>query len=205
MSFVALSVGRRLWRESINGASSLTLCGANNECAAGGLDHVLCDDSQLINKQDPLNLHKQPVEQPEIAIGDAADSGNGLRVRKISAVKGQAQLAPMARQYKGELIALQRTVVMREADPAVELRITRQAFVDARHANEHQADRRAIKHVTQMFEGGRRETFGFVNNDQLDHPVPSDTAFIGIVDSAMLVDAALHTRRHQMQVFTELT
>jgi len=54
----------------------------------------------------------------------------------------------MTRQYKGELIALQRTVVMREADPAVELRITRQAFVDARHANEHQAERRAIKHVT---------------------------------------------------------
>jgi hypothetical protein len=45
---------------------------------------------QLVNKQDPLNLHKQPVEQPEIAIGDAADGGHGLRVRKISAIKGQA-------------------------------------------------------------------------------------------------------------------
>src|SRR5437879_3374906 len=119
---------------------SSTLCGANNECAAGCLDHVLCDDMQLVNKQDPLNLHKQPVEQPEIALGDAADGGHGLRIRKISAVKGQAQLTPMTRQYKGELIALQRTVVMREADPAVELRITRHAFVDARHANEHQAE-----------------------------------------------------------------
>jgi hypothetical protein len=31
---------------------SSTLCGANNECAAGCLDHVLCDDIQLVNKQD---------------------------------------------------------------------------------------------------------------------------------------------------------
>src|SRR5215470_10641728 len=30
----------------------------------------------------------------------------------------------------------------------IELRITRHAFVDARHANEHQAERRTIKHVT---------------------------------------------------------
>ena len=30
--------------ESINGAPSSTLCGANNECAAGCLDHILCDD-----------------------------------------------------------------------------------------------------------------------------------------------------------------
>ena len=42
-------------------------------------------------------------------MGDAADGGNGLRVRKISAVEGQAQLAPMARQHKGQLVALQRT------------------------------------------------------------------------------------------------
>ena len=114
MSYSTPRMALWLWRESINGASSLTLCGANHECAAGGLDHVLCDDIQLVNKQDPLNLHKQPVEQPEIAIGDAADSGNGLRVRKISAVEGQAQLAPMARQHKGELVLLQWTVVMRE-------------------------------------------------------------------------------------------
>jgi hypothetical protein len=45
-------------------------------------------------------------------MGEAADGGNGLRVRKISAVKGQAQCTPMTRQYKGELIALQRTVVV---------------------------------------------------------------------------------------------
>src|SRR5438105_1647863 len=129
--------------ESINGAPSSTLCGANNECAAGCLDHILCDDMQFVNTQDPLHLHKQPMEQPKVAPGDAADGGHGLRVSKISAVEGQAQLAPMARQHKGELVILQRTVVMREADTAVKLRITRQAFFEARHANEHQAERRA--------------------------------------------------------------
>jgi hypothetical protein len=142
-----------VWRESVNGVPSSTLCGANNECTAGCLNHLLCDDMQFVHTQDLLHLHKHPVEQPEVSPGDAADGGHSLRVRTIRAVEGQAQLAPMARQHKGALLALQRTVVMREADPAVELRLTRQAFVDARHANEPQADRRAIKHVTQMFEG----------------------------------------------------
>ena len=111
----------------------------------------------------------------------------------------------MARQHKGELVILQRTVVMREADTAVKLRITRQAFFDARHANEHQADRRAIKHITQMFEGGRRETFGFINDDQLDPTVPSDTALPVMVEAVMLFDTAIHARRQQMQVFPEFT
>src|SRR5438876_4909940 len=111
----------------------------------------------------------------------------------------------MARQHKGELVALQRTVVMSEADTAVELRITRHAFFDARHANEHQANMRAIKYVTQMFEGGRRETFGFVNNEKLDHIVPSDAAFPVTVASSMLLDTDIHARNHQMRVFPEFT
>jgi hypothetical protein len=92
---------------------------------------------------------------------------------------------------------------MSEADTAVKLRITRQAFFDAWHANEHQAERRAIKHITQMFEGGRRETFGFINDDQLSPTVPSDTALPVTVAAVMLFDTALHARRHQMQVFPE--
>src|SRR4029434_3900329 len=80
------------------------------------------------------------MEQPEVAPGDAADGSHSLRGSKIRAVACTAQLAPMARQHKGELVILQRTVVMREADTAVKLRITRQAFVDARHANEHGHD-----------------------------------------------------------------
>ena len=47
-----------LWFSTINGAQSLSLCGANNECAAGCFDHILCDDRQFVNQQDPLNLHK---------------------------------------------------------------------------------------------------------------------------------------------------
>src|SRR5262249_12499858 len=147
---------------------------------------------QFVNTQDPLHLYKQPMEQPEVAPGDAADGGHRLRVRKISTVEGQAQLAPMACQHKGEFVILQWTVVMREADTAVKLRITRQAFFDARHANKHQTDRGAIKHITQMFESGRRETFGFINDDQLDPPVPSDTMLPVTVEAVMLFDTALH-------------
>jgi len=69
------------------GALSSTLCGANNECAAGCLDHILCDDMQFVNTQDPLHLYKQPMEQPKVSPGDAADGGHGLRVRKISAIE----------------------------------------------------------------------------------------------------------------------
>src|SRR4029434_2379817 len=145
------------------------------------------------------------MEQPEVAPGDAADGSHSLRGSKIRAVEGQAQLAPMARQHKGELVILPRTVVMREADTAVKLRITRQAFVDARHANEHQAERRALKDITQMFERGRRETFGFINDDQLDPTVPSATALPVMVEAVMLFATAIHARRQQMQVFPEFT
>jgi hypothetical protein len=103
--------------------------------------------------QDTLNLHEKSVEQSEVAVGDAADGGHGLRVRKVSTVERQAKFAPVARQHKRELIALKRTGVMRETDTAIELRITRHPFLDARHTNEHQANSRPIKHVTQIFDG----------------------------------------------------
>src|SRR5262249_49341886 len=77
--------------EPVHGVQSSPLCGANHECATGGLDYILCNDTQCVDTQDPLNLHKQPVEQPEVATGDAADGGNGLRVRKVSTVEGQAK------------------------------------------------------------------------------------------------------------------
>jgi hypothetical protein len=56
LSFRTHGARRMVWRESVNGAPSSTLCGANNECAAGRLNHILCDDIQFVNKQDPLNL-----------------------------------------------------------------------------------------------------------------------------------------------------
>jgi hypothetical protein len=111
----------------------------------------------------------------------------------------------MARQHKGELVILQWTVVMREADTAVKLRRTRQAFVAARHANEPQADRRALNYVTQMFEGGRRETFGCITADQLDPPGSSDTAWPVTVEAVLLVATAIRARRQQRQVLPVFT
>ena len=191
--------------ESRTGALTSTLCGAHHECAAGCFDHILWDDMEFVNTPAPLYLHKQPMEQPEVAPGEAAAGSPSLRVRKIRAVEGQAQLAPMARQPKGELVILPRTVVMRAADTAVKLRITRQAFFDARHANAQQADRRAITHITQMFAGGRRETFGFIHDAQRDPPVPSDPAWPSTVEAVRLFDTALHARRQQRQVLPEFT
>ena len=56
--YISLQTITKMGPESINGAQSLSLYGANNECAAGCFDHILCNDSQFVNKQDPLNLHK---------------------------------------------------------------------------------------------------------------------------------------------------
>ena len=53
--------GESLWLSTIHGAISSTLCGANNECAAGGLDHILCNDTQFVDTQDTLNLNEQSV------------------------------------------------------------------------------------------------------------------------------------------------
>lgn len=57
----------------MNGRVSSALCDTNYECAASGLNNIVSDDRQAINFQDALDLHKQPVKQPEVAVGDAGD------------------------------------------------------------------------------------------------------------------------------------
>ncbi len=53
-------------------------------------------------------------------------------------------MAPVPGEYEGQFVALQRPVVVGEADPAVELGIACHPFFDAGHADEHQAGAGAV-------------------------------------------------------------
>lgn len=89
--------------------------------APGGIDNLVGNEGQLVDLHDPLDLGEQPMQEAEIAAGDAGDRGDGLRVRKISVVQTDAQRAPMTRQNEGQLVAGERPVMMREPDAAVKL------------------------------------------------------------------------------------
>jgi hypothetical protein len=41
--------------------------------AAGGFDDLVCDDGQFVGLCDPFHLREKPVQEPEVAAGDARD------------------------------------------------------------------------------------------------------------------------------------
>ena len=101
----------------------MALCCAYDQSAPGGFDHVVSDDGQAVDLEDALDLDEQPVEQPEVASGDACDGRTCLGVCEVGAVEGQAELPPMAGKDERQLVALQGPVLVDEADAAVELGI----------------------------------------------------------------------------------
>ena len=68
-------------------------------------------------------------------------------VGEVSVIKLQAQLAPVACQDKGQLISFQGAVMMGKTNPAVELRVALQSFLQPGHADQDDTD--APKKVAQ--------------------------------------------------------
>jgi hypothetical protein len=107
------------------------LCVADDQGAAGGLDDVAGDDGQVVDPQDPFDLGEQAVDEAEVAAGDAADGGDGLGVGEVGEVQGQAEAFPVAGEDEGEFVVAGGSVVVGEADPAVELGVAGEALLDA--------------------------------------------------------------------------
>ncbi len=68
---------------------------ADDEGAAGGFDDVAGDDGEVVDLQDAFDLDEQAVNESEVAVGDAADRGDGLGVGEVGQVQGEAELAPV--------------------------------------------------------------------------------------------------------------
>jgi predicted transcriptional regulator len=85
-------------------------------------------------------------------------------------VKSSAESVRPSCCHEAQLVAAERPVVVGEADAAVELRVAREAFLEAGHADQDDGDRVAIEEVAQLLEAGGLEAVGFVDDDQLDVP-----------------------------------
>jgi hypothetical protein len=56
----------------------------NDEGASGGFDNIIGDDGELVDFQNALDLHEQPVQRAEVPAGDAGDRGDGLSETAIA-------------------------------------------------------------------------------------------------------------------------
>lgn len=70
----------------------------------------------------------------------------------------------------GEFVTAERTVFVGEADAAVELRVAREAFFNAGHADEDDAHVVAVVEIADLFEAGGFEAAGFVDDKQFCVP-----------------------------------
>jgi hypothetical protein len=154
--------------------------------------------AQAVDFEDAPDLHEQSVQQPEVASGDPRDRGDRLGIGEIGVVERQAKPAPMAGKHEGELVALKRSVVMGKADATVELRIARQAFFHARHADQDDASSRAIEDVAHELDRGRRQPLGLVDDQHLDVGVGVEGARY-VVSADVLLDAGANPRDARAQ------
>ncbi|GAA3614066.1 hypothetical protein GCM10022223_32870 [Kineosporia mesophila] len=74
----------------------------------------------------------------------------------------------MSGQDEGEFVAGQGLVVVGESDAAVQLGVAGQAFFDAGHADQDQAEVVPVEPVAQVFQGRGGKTFGFVDDQKFD-------------------------------------
>ena len=60
---------------------------ADDEGAGGCFDDVVGDGFELVDLQHRCDLREDPLQQPEVAAGDALDRGNCLGIREVIRVE----------------------------------------------------------------------------------------------------------------------
>lgn len=109
---------------------------ADDEDARGGFDDVVGDGFKLVDFEDAGNLREQAFQESEVAAGDPFDCGDCLGIGEIIRVEVSAQAFPVPVENEEEFVAAEGSVVVGEAEPAVELRVVAESLVDAGHADE---------------------------------------------------------------------
>lgn len=104
------------------------LTDANNKYAPDGIDHVVCDFRQFVDSENSFNLSKQSTQEPEVASCDSGDARHRLSVCEVRPIELQAELLHVACEHERWFIAERWTIVMGEADSAVELRVAGMRF-----------------------------------------------------------------------------
>lgn len=143
------------------------LTDANNKYAPDGIDHVVCDFRQFVDSENSFNLSKQSTQEPEVASCDSGDARHRLSVCEVRPIELQAELLHVACEHERWFIAERWTIVMGEADSAVELRVAGHALFDAWHNDQDRAGVLAIEDITHLLQSGSVETLRFLRNHEL--------------------------------------
>lgn len=152
------------------GGCSMPWSVSKDQGAGGGFDDIVGDGLQLVDLQHPLDLGEQSLDHAEVAAGQPLDRGDGLRIREVLRIQAFAQAFPVPVQHEQQLVFAQGTVAMREPQPAEQLGVVSEALVDAGHADEHDRHIVTIMDVAQHLQGGGRQSFCLVDDDQLRGP-----------------------------------
>ena len=110
----------------------------------------------------------------------------------------------MAGEDEREFVIAEGSVLVGEPDPAVELWVARQPFLDAGHADQEQPVAAPVEAVAQVLQRGRGEPFGLVDDEELDPVGRGGVADRWFTASDVLVDAGLDAAGEQGQVVVEL-
>lgn len=92
--------------------------GADEQGFTRCFDDFLGDAVELVNVADARDLGEEALDEPEVAVGDAGNGGDGLGVREVVGIDSQAELLPAVCQDEGEFLGAEGPVVVGEADAA---------------------------------------------------------------------------------------
>lgn len=85
-------VGKWHVAAALNGTVPRRLSGADDEVFTGGFDDFAGDGGETVDGQDPLDLREEATYEPEVAAGDARDSGDGFGVGEVLGVEGETSM-----------------------------------------------------------------------------------------------------------------
>jgi hypothetical protein len=69
-------------------------------------------------------LSEEPVDEPEVAVGDPGDGGDRFGVGEVLRGEFEAEGSPVVREDEAQLVGTQRPVLVGEADAAVQLPVS---------------------------------------------------------------------------------
>ena len=149
------------------------------------VDDFFCDAVELVNVTDARDLGEEALDKAKVAVGNAGDGSDRLRVREVLGIDSQAELLPAVCQDEGEFLGAEGPVAVGEADAAVQLRLTREAFFDARHPDTNDAHGVAVVVVPNLLECWRFEPVGLVDNEEFGQARRQGASVLEDVDVAV--------------------
>ena len=129
-----------------------------------------------------------PVIRAMVAIATVRVSCSVVVVVVVDAAAGREAVGvPAAGEHGGELVGVERAVLVSEADAAVQLGVARQAPFDAGHADQDHAHGVPVVVVADLLQAGGLEPVGLIDDEQLGEPGREGLGVHERVDVAVLV------------------